>query len=117
MRHAENDFFQTVLTTALDDLLKSRNERFTTVETREIAIATDLLSTAGRVELGRLEEALGMGPAHGRAIACALMVRRVVSIALARPLSSSTVVTPVPALPAGAPGLFDLIDAPVPAVA
>lgn len=102
-------------TTSASDRTLRRNihdiqsRRFTSVSTRNIALATELLSRQPTLELRRLVEALATNAAHGRALACALMVRRIVAIELAWPLGPASMVTLVPPVRANLPGLFDLI--------
>ena len=55
--HAEHDFFQTVLAAALDDLLKCRDQRFTTIEAETLGTlethVEELLIAFGFDELGQ----------------------------------------------------------------
>ncbi|MNV09482.1 hypothetical protein D3C71_999740 [compost metagenome] len=57
MGHAEHDFFQTVLATALDDLLQRRDQRFAAIEAETLgaleAHVEELLVTFGFNQLGQ----------------------------------------------------------------
>src|SRR5262245_30551027 len=54
MGHAEDDFLQSELAAALDDLLESRNDRFATVETK--ALGPGELDVAELLEAFRFDQ-------------------------------------------------------------
>lgn len=79
-------------------------------------VAADMLDREGVVPLGRLADALHPARVVGVALACAMMVRRLVSIDLDRPIGPDSPVRAVPPLPPVIPDLFDALRHRRPAV-
>jgi len=73
--------------------------RFAHVPLRQEQAAAKALAARRTLTLSEVVAAIDEGPARGRALVCAMMVRRILEIDLHRPLDERSIVRPAPELP------------------
>src|SRR3546814_8802 len=100
------DRFEGVIVDTINDVYMDRSASFS--REQEYRALEQIEKDGGVTPLGKLRESVHTDPRHGRAIANAMLVRRIVGFSLRRPLTLDTPVRRPARLPVGVSPLRNL---------